>query len=79
VEALEKHICELQALGVKRPKSIPIFYRVAADLLTTSDCGARPERGHHRHARAHLLVTQQHHADDLSTGQLLGANHVAYR
>jgi hypothetical protein len=35
VEALEKHIRELEALGVKRPKSTPIFYRVAADLLTT--------------------------------------------
>ncbi len=34
VEALEKHIRELEALGVKRPKSTPIFYRVAADLLT---------------------------------------------
>jgi hypothetical protein len=35
VEALEKHIRELEALGVKRPKSTPIFYRVSADLLTT--------------------------------------------
>ena len=35
VEALEKHIRELEALGVKRPKSTPIFYRVAASLLTT--------------------------------------------
>ena len=37
VEALEKHIRELEALGVKRPKSTPIFYRVAADLLTNAD------------------------------------------
>lgn len=36
-EALEKHIRELEALGVKRPKSTPIFYRVAASLLTTAD------------------------------------------
>ena len=35
VEALEKHILELEALGDKRPKSTPIFYRVSADLLTT--------------------------------------------
>jgi len=35
VAALEKHILELEALGVKRPKSTPIFYRVSADLLTT--------------------------------------------
>jgi hypothetical protein len=34
VEALEKHIRELEVLGVKRPKRTPIFYRVSADLLT---------------------------------------------
>jgi len=37
VEALEAHIKELEALGVKRPKSVPIFYRVAASLLTSDD------------------------------------------
>jgi hypothetical protein len=36
VEALEAHIKELEAVGVKRPKSVPIFYRVAAQLLTTA-------------------------------------------
>ena len=35
VEALEAHIKELEAIGVKRPKSVPIFYRVAYSLLTT--------------------------------------------
>jgi len=35
--ALEKHIRELEAIGVKRPKTTPIFYRVAASLLTTGD------------------------------------------
>jgi hypothetical protein len=34
-EAVEKHIKELEALGVKRPASTPIFYRVAASRLTT--------------------------------------------
>lgn len=33
--ALEAHIKELEAIGVKRPKSVPIFYRVAHSLLTT--------------------------------------------
>jgi len=33
--ALEAHIKELEAIGVKRPKSVPIFYRVACSLLTT--------------------------------------------
>jgi hypothetical protein len=35
--ALEKHIRELEAIGVKRPTTTPIFYRVAASLLTTGD------------------------------------------
>jgi len=37
VTAVEKHIQELEAIGVKRPKSTPIFYRAAASLLTTSN------------------------------------------
>jgi hypothetical protein len=37
VAALEAHIKELEAIGVKRPKSVPIFYRVARSLLTTDD------------------------------------------
>lgn len=35
--ALQAHIAELEALGIARPKSTPIFYRVAAALLTTAD------------------------------------------
>jgi hypothetical protein len=34
-EAVEKHIKELEALGVKRPATTPIFYRVAGARLTT--------------------------------------------
>jgi len=34
--ALDHHIRELEALGVARPSSTPIFYRVAASRLTTS-------------------------------------------
>ena len=34
--ALEAHIKELEALGVKRPNSVPIFYRNAVSLLTTA-------------------------------------------
>ena len=36
VAALEAHIKELEAIGVKRPKTVPIFYRVACSLLTTA-------------------------------------------
>jgi len=32
--ALEHHIAELAALGVKPPSSVPLFYRVSVDLLT---------------------------------------------
>ena len=32
--AVEKHIRELEALGVKRPATTPIFYRVSRSLLT---------------------------------------------
>jgi len=35
--ALRKHIEELAAIGVKPPKTTPIFYRVAASLFTFSD------------------------------------------
>jgi hypothetical protein len=35
LSALEAHIKELEAIGVKRPKSMPVFYRNAASLLTT--------------------------------------------
>lgn len=35
--ALQKHILELQEIGVKPPKTTPIFYRVAADLVTFAD------------------------------------------
>src|SRR5688500_2482112 len=32
--ALKKHIKELEEIGVKPPKTTPIFYRVAASLFT---------------------------------------------
>jgi hypothetical protein len=35
-DAMEKHIAELEALGVKRPASTPIFYRASASRLTQS-------------------------------------------
>jgi hypothetical protein len=35
--ALEAHIRELEALGIARPKTTPIFYRVAASLLTIAE------------------------------------------
>jgi hypothetical protein len=34
--AVEKHIKELEELGVARPTSVPIYYRVSASRLTTA-------------------------------------------
>ena len=34
---LEEHIRELEALGVARPTTVPIFYRVSANLLSQDD------------------------------------------
>jgi hypothetical protein len=36
-QSLRKHIRELEDLGVKPPKTTPIFYRVSANLLTTEN------------------------------------------
>ena len=42
--ARDKHIAELEALGIARPATTPIYYRCSARRLTTSDiievCGA---------------------------------------
>jgi hypothetical protein len=42
--ARDKHIAELEAIGIARPASTPIYYRVAACRLTTADrievCGS---------------------------------------
>ena len=35
--AMEHHIAELEALGVKRPATTPIYYRVSATRLTASN------------------------------------------
>jgi hypothetical protein len=34
--AVEEHIAELEALGVPRPSTVPVFYRVSASRLTTA-------------------------------------------
>ncbi len=33
--AVEEHIAELEAIGVARPRKVPCFYRLGANLLTT--------------------------------------------
>ena len=36
-EAVEHHIKELEAIGVKRPRTVPCFYRLSANLLTSDN------------------------------------------
>jgi len=36
-EAMEKHMAELEAIGIPRPKTAPIFYRTSEDLLTQEE------------------------------------------
>lgn len=38
VAAMEKHIHELEEIGVPRPRSTPMYYRVGARRITTADC-----------------------------------------
>lgn len=35
--ALEAHIAELEKIGIKRPASVPIFYRVSASRISTAE------------------------------------------
>src|SRR6266571_818969 len=35
--AMERHIVEMEAIGVKRPSSLPVFYRCSASRLNMAD------------------------------------------
>ncbi len=37
LEAMESHIRELEHLGVARPRTTPMYYRIAAQMLTTGE------------------------------------------
>ena len=37
VEAIEKHLDDLAEIGVPRPSSTPLFFRAAADMVSTAD------------------------------------------
>ena len=53
--AMEKHIVELEAIGVKRPATTPIYYRVAATRLTTA--GEIQVSGNDSSGEAEFIVT----------------------
>lgn len=35
-QAVERHVCELEAIGVRRPARVPMFYRAATSNLTSA-------------------------------------------
>src|SRR5690606_29155573 len=37
-EAMERHVRELEEIGVKRPATMPVYYRNSASRLTTESC-----------------------------------------
>ena len=70
VDALEAHVRELEAIGVARPKSVPMFYRVDAALLTTS--GAIQVAG--REASGEVEAVLYRHGGELFVG--VGSDHT---
>ncbi len=69
-EAVEKHIRELEKLGIQRPASTPIFYRVAAARLTTA--GQIQVVGEESSGEVEVILVQQ-------SGQLwvgVGSDHT---
>lgn len=37
-QAMEHHMVEMEAIGVPRPETTPVFYRVSASRVTTAEC-----------------------------------------
>lgn len=69
-EAVEKHIRELEKLGIQRPASTPIFYRVAAARLTTA--GQIQVVGEKSSGEVEVILVQQ--SDQLWVG--VGSDHT---
>jgi len=68
--AVEIHIKELAALGVKRPASVPVFYRTSAARVTTADC--IEVLGEHSSGEVEFVLLQ--HAGQLWLG--VGSDHT---
>lgn len=71
---VEHHIRELEALGVKRPASVPTFYLVSPALLTTED--AIDVVGVHSSGEVEVVLIQTA-ADGLLVG--IGSDHTDRR
>jgi hypothetical protein len=68
---VEHHIRELEAIGVRRPSSVPCFYEVAPALLTTSD--SIEVIGEHSSGEVEVVLLQTE-ADGLLVG--IGSDHT---
>jgi Protein of unknown function (DUF2848) len=68
--AVETHIEELAALGVKRPASVPVFYRTSAARVTTANC--IEVLGEHLSGEVEFVLLQ--HAGQLWLG--VGSDHT---
>jgi hypothetical protein len=68
--AVEIHIEELAALGVKRPASVPEFYRTSAARVTTANC--IEVLGQHSSGEVEFVLLQ--HAGQLWVG--VGSDHT---
>lgn len=68
--AVEHHIAELEKLGVARPASVPIFYRVAASRFTTA--GAIEVAGGESSGEVEFVLVQ--HGGRLYVG--VGSDHT---
>jgi hypothetical protein len=58
--AVDHHIAELAAIGVKPPSAVPTFYRVAAPLLDTADRLQVPGRDSSGEVECVLLASEEH-------------------
>lgn len=56
---VEHHIVELEAIGVKRPKTVPCFYRVAASLLSNEPTMQVPGKDSSGEGEFVLFSTEQ--------------------
>jgi hypothetical protein len=69
-DAVERHVKELEAIGVRRPSRTPIFYRVAADNLTQ----ASRVQVAGRHSTGEVEFALIHAAGELWVG--VGSDHT---
>ncbi|WP_261540217.1 DUF2848 domain-containing protein [Burkholderia multivorans] len=72
--AVEHHIRELEAIGVRRPSTVPCFYEVSPDLLTTSS--NIEVLGEHSSGEVEVVLVQTE-TDGLLVG--IGSDHTDRR